>query len=139
MKNRHRVYILRGFSGSGKSSLARDLIRHGGTSCSADDFFMKDGEYLFNHDYLPLAHAACFKKFREALSEKEPIVVVDNTNTKKEYYQEYIEEAKKHGYIYSIIEVNIPSSEEEVRALMARGEHKVPEEAYWKWYEEYER
>ncbi len=132
----NKVYILRGFSGSGKTTLAQDL---GGVRCSADDFFMKDGEYLFNHDYLPLAHNACLNKFKEALTIEAPIVVLDNTNTKKEYFQEYIEEAKEHGYICSIIEVNIPSSEEELKVLMKRGTHKVPEEAYRQWYEEYEK
>ena len=80
-----RAVIMRGLPGSGKSTLAKE-IASGSKSfviCSADDFFMKDGEYVFNPKLLWKAHEICIKKFEANLKKETEIVILDNTNTKK--------------------------------------------------------
>lgn len=52
-----KIYFLRGVSGSGKSTEAMRLANNNkDVICSADDYFMKDGEYIFNPSLLAAAH-----------------------------------------------------------------------------------
>jgi tRNA uridine 5-carbamoylmethylation protein Kti12 len=100
--------IIRGPSGSGKSTLTKKLTEyhnghgHDVTVCSADNFFMKDvkwidefgkecsrGEYQFNPAKLGEAHAACLGKFIGAITDKHPVVIVDNTNIKNWEWRNY--------------------------------------------------
>ena len=142
------VYILRGLSGSGKSQVARDLIgyeraqpvpRNFGVICSADDYFMVDGEYRFDPEKLSEAHDACFMKFKKALDDGVRVVVVDNTNIRKDWYAAYVDECYREGVVFTVLEVNIPSNEAELQDIMDRGSHGVPESTYRRWMEDYER
>lgn len=103
------VIILRGVSGSGKSSLARflvtpnrevdgrvndsdvsefmwDLYDNSPASrsiFSADDYFMQNGEYLFDPGRLSIAHNRCLKSFTEAIQTRTietTTLIVDNAN-----------------------------------------------------------
>ena len=79
------VVIMRGISGSGKSTAVRRLRKALAASsgggydvdddgwfvvCSADDFFVdrETGQYAFDRALLPDAHAACFRRFQGAIS-----------------------------------------------------------------------
>ena len=42
------LYILRGIPGSGKTTHAKRLAGTNGVIISADDYFMRDGEYCFD-------------------------------------------------------------------------------------------
>lgn len=92
------VYILRGVSGSGKSTLAESLIvGRSGIICTADDFFMVDGEYKFNPAKLGKAHQECQVKFLGALvSHEYDVIVVANTNTSAKEYNEYLVQMQMH-------------------------------------------
>lgn len=89
------VIILRGISGSGKSTFA-DFV--GGVNCCADDFFLKEGRYQFDPSKLKDAHEFCFNKFLKALHEGEERIVVSNTNTQAWEFERYKNEAEKFGY-----------------------------------------
>ena len=89
------VLIISGISGSGKTTLAETL---GGTICTADDFFMVDGEYLFDPSKLGEAHGACFQKFKEALDREDPLVIMNNTTTHEDHAKPYVVAAQKAGY-----------------------------------------
>lgn len=107
MPNLPTVFILRGVSGSGKSSitgaLTANLPRHFYRICSADDHFrlragaqldpnqhVVGGGYAFDPAELPIAHAYCHTRFNAALSERVPVIFVDNTNTTLREYADYI-------------------------------------------------
>lgn len=119
------LVLIRGFPGSGKSTMAKSM--HGFTHFEADMFFMRNGEYKFDHNLLKNAHDWCQKMADAALSIGSD-VVVSNTFTRKWEMQAYIDLAKKH---------NVP-----VTVMVATGNfknvHGVPEEAIQKMRERWE-
>lgn len=94
------VIILRGISGSGKSSVARELMRRqvGTIICSADTYFETDAGYVFDKKRIGDAHRACLRTFVDALYAAAPLVVVDNTNTEAWEYDQYVKIADMAGY-----------------------------------------
>lgn len=98
MKN---FIILRGVSGSGKSTVASFIEELALGRCvvgTADDYFIKDGVYKFNRFCLGKAHAACKEKIDLAMSFDVPVVILANTNTTEKDFKSYIELAEKYGY-----------------------------------------
>ncbi|MDD3190894.1 MAG: hypothetical protein PHI66_04375 [Candidatus Pacebacteria bacterium] len=100
------IYIIRGVSGSGKTSLGENLVETAilaGKTASqfeADQFFTDSaGNYLFNRDELQKAHDDCFDRFCEAIGSEVEVVVLTNTSTKESEFQRYQEYAEKNGYI----------------------------------------
>jgi predicted kinase len=95
-----QLIILRGASGSGKSTLARSMHHTFELSviCSTDDYFMKDGEYVFNPKLLTEAHRANQDKVESCMLRSVPMIIVDNTNIQKWTYQAYIKLAETYGY-----------------------------------------
>lgn len=88
------VYIVRGLSGSGKSSISNAIKAAVGAGnvvvASADDYFMRpDGSYVFVGTQLPDAHAACKQTFVAALDAGAPVIILDNTNTAAWEYAPY--------------------------------------------------
>ena len=70
-----RLFILRGVQGSGKSTIADDLVicyPHSRV-VSTDNFWMTtDGEYVFDPRKLKEAHAWCFRDFQDAVAADVP-------------------------------------------------------------------
>ena len=98
------VIILRGPSGAGKSTYSKKL--KGALVVSADDFFMKDGEYLFDPKKLPEAHGQCLRRFAHAVSSpdsKHDLIVVDNTNTTAVEVAPYAALALAYGHEMKIV------------------------------------
>ncbi len=123
---RKKIFIMRGISGSGKSSEAQKIAKqesekfnvkmlspleeldsdHVITYCSADAYFMKNGVY--NYDYLRIgeAHNSCLKKYLKALSSStNQVIIVDNTHTETWEYAPYTALARVYGYEICIVEV----------------------------------
>jgi predicted kinase len=115
------VVILRGAPGSGKSTFIQKNISDV-IICSADDYHMKNGEYKFDVNNLRNAHRECMKKFKNALKQSAPLVVVDNTNTKCSEMKYYIRLAKKLNYDIRIIRMVMPTER-----LLGRNIHNVPD------------
>ena len=133
------VYILRGFPGGGKSTVAKTLAGNDGIICSADDYFINsEGEYFFQPIRLKDAHSVCFGKFLQALKDGCPTVVLDNTNILKAHFTSYKVLGESYGYMVSVLEVNIPKSKEDLEVLIKRGTHGVPRKTYYRWMEQYE-
>lgn len=118
----NRVLILRGISGSGKSTYIRDHLP-GAYVCSADDFFIDSaGDYKFNPHKLGEAHRWCYSKFLTALSDWRETVVVDNTNTQLFEFYGYVQLAWAYGYLVQVVRMDTP-----VAVAAARNLHGVPD------------
>lgn len=115
------VIILSGASGSGKSTFAQFLSQNieDCAIVSADDYFMKDGEYKFDQRKLPQAHEHCRMLFVQCLDFGIGTIIVDNTNTSQKEYQFYVDEAERYWYkVTRIIVDNINGT---------KSIHNVPE------------
>ena len=96
------VYLLRGPSGTGKSTLAKDLeVKE---VFSADDFYMKDGIYNFNPNQIGIAHGICKKKTEQAMKDGIYPIAVDNTFTKSFEIKPYLVLAQQYGYDVEFVE-----------------------------------
>lgn len=101
------LYLIRGIPGSGKSTLARQLAHY---VFEADDYFKKDGEYVFVPADVGKAHEACQRRV-EAIMDiaagdpwEDSIIAVSNTFTRLWEMQPYKDLAKKYGYkVFTIL------------------------------------
>ena len=115
------LIILRGISGAGKSTFA-NLISEPKVICTADDWFMKDGEYKFDATKLGHAHRACQVKFEKALDDPEvDNIVISNTNAKSSDYNFYVDKAKERGIRVVFVVLEKRHDSENI--------HNVPSEA----------
>lgn len=90
------VIVLRGVSGSGKSTVAN--LFNGAIICCADDYFTDDkGVYNFDPTKLHFAHRDCQNKFDYWIKEDVENIVVANTNTKPSDWKYYEDRAKEEG------------------------------------------
>lgn len=106
---RNKIIVLRGVSGCGKSTFAAYLqsLVPGAVICSADNFFMKDGKYVFDAKLLGEAHTKCRCDYYDALEAGAPLVIVDNTNVRESDLVIYTDLAKDFNYdIVSLIVEN---------------------------------
>ncbi len=131
LKNMKKVLILlRGVPGSGKTTVADVLstfssngilgsFEHKYTVCTADDYFMKDGEYKWDPKFIGAAHKWCQDKCRKAMENGEYKVFVANTNTQMKEMKVYFDMAKEFGYkVFSLVVENRHGG---------KNEHGVPE------------
>lgn len=96
------LYLIRGWPGSGKTTLAKEFLKQGKADVhyEADMYF--EGKvlgYVFDPAKLPQAHEWCLRKTKEALS-MNMNVVVSNTFTRLWELQKYID----LGHAYEILE-----------------------------------
>ena len=115
----HILYIIRGLPGSGKTTLAKNLtqphnslavadrqdryVKH--SMHAADDFFYdKDGNYKFNPELLPRAHANCHDAVEADMVENYCSIAVHNTFSQRWEVAPYYELAVKYGYFVVVIE-----------------------------------
>jgi len=120
------VIIIRGVSGSGKSSFAEDLINLAylaGISykiCEADTYFYRNGNYEFNPKLLGKAHSYCQNIFQKAIKDKVDLIIVSNTSTTKSEANFYENLAKDNNYkVISLVLENVNNTE---------SVHNVPED-----------
>ncbi len=119
-----RVVVLSGCSGSGKSTVAKNLADKHYAVVSADDFFTLSGKYNFNPSHLGLAHASCFRRFIIAMQDSVELIIVDNTSTTLDECSPYMLGAAAFGYESEIITVQVHPLDLEKCA--ARNAHGVP-------------
>lgn len=119
-----KVVIMRGASGSGKSTYVKKHFPDA-VVCSADSYFVdSEGNYNFDPTKLGDAHGQCKRSFKDALDRSQPLVVVDNTNTTLRELQPYLQMAKAHGYEVEVVRVETP-----LDVAAARNVHGVPFDA----------
>ncbi len=73
-----KVILLRGASGSGKSTFAGKLTDS--RIVSADQYHVRDNVYSWTQENVSAAHKWCYRNFYFALLDCVPQIVVDNTN-----------------------------------------------------------
>lgn len=109
-----RVTILRGVSGSGKSTWARTQAPQAYVVSTDTYFIQPDGSILFEGAKLQEFHRRAFRDFMEAVFRKEPWIVVDNTNILMAEFAPYI--AVAEAYDYQVELLTLDCSVETARA-----------------------
>jgi len=117
--------LVRGISGSGKTTVARQLALGGRRKLlAADDFFVdEDGVYQFDPSGLPDAHAWCQNEAESAMGQGLH-VIVHNTFTQRWEMEAYLQMGKRHGYRVTVVSVFDGGCTDE--ELATRNEHGVP-------------
>ncbi|PIK46126.1 hypothetical protein BSL78_17004 [Apostichopus japonicus] len=133
--------LLRGLPGSGKTTLARELLTSArtGVIISTDDFFMKrDGTYEFNPFKLDEAHQSTQRKAKRAMENGITPVIIDNTNTQLWEMQPYAAMAVTMNYHVEVREPMTPWREK-VGELARRKHHGVPHDKISRMLQRFER
>jgi len=137
------MVLMRGLPGSGKSTVARDLAAAAEENglraiiCSADDYFMEDGHYVYKPGEQGRAHVFCQASVDRSLANGYDLVIVDNTNIKKEHMRYYAELAKLYKYSVSTRPVG-GRGPSEVECYFQRQAHGVPRETLERMARDYE-
>jgi NEDD4-binding protein 2 len=118
-KQQKNLIIMRGVSGTGKSTLAKKLGENG-IVLSTDDYFMKDGVYDFNPKNLGIYHKMNQEKTKECMEKGISPIVIDNTNSKEWEMKPYVMLADQYDYNIQIEELPIPSIDELMRRQETR-------------------
>jgi predicted kinase len=115
------LIILRGIPGCGKSSFAELLDSY---VCTADDYHMIDGKYVWKSENASKAHFECRSKCEQLMKRESSKIVIANTNTTMKEMGPYYDMAKKYGYkVFSVIVENRHNG---------ISDHNVPEETLQK-------
>lgn len=115
------LIVCRGLPGSGKSTFAELICS---TVFTADDYFMKNGNYEFDATKLGQAHEWCQKQVQNAMEHGLSKVCVANTSTTERELKPYYDLAKKYGYkVFSVIVENRANT---------KNIHDVPQETIQK-------
>ena len=115
------LIIIRGIPGSGKTTLAGMF---GKAICSADDYFMRNGKYIWKAEKVGKAHAWCQRKCRRFMKAQAERIVIANTSTTEREMKPYYDLAKNFNYrVFSIIVEN---------RMNSKNIHNVPNETIQK-------
>ena len=138
-----KVIIMRGISGSGKDFYIQNRFFSQNTEkitvkvCSADDYFVKHGKYLFDSSKIREAHSACHRAFLDAVASEYNIIVINNTNIHRWEYAKYDNAAGLLGYEVEVIEMQVETVGQ-VRLCASRNVHGVPAEIVARMAREFE-
>lgn len=116
------LYLIRGLPGSGKSTIAKKLTSL--LDCGhyeADMFFMVDGEYRWNAEFVGHAHHWCRSRAEQDMSQGVENVIISNTFTTEKELKPYLAMASEFGYNITTMIVENRHGNESI--------HAVPEEA----------
>ena len=129
---------MRGWPGGGKSYSANKLSeKYNAKICSADDYFMKDGKYIFDATKLGNAHGACFYKFKNEINSGKN-VIVDNTNLTYKEVSKYLEELDNTDYKVCIYEVTYNDIDKAIKYRKDNSDGKnIPEDKMKMMYDKF--
>lgn len=128
--NNRTIYIIRGLPGSGKTTYAKKLLdaeraNNSNTAMfAADDYFYRNGEYVFEPEKLKKAHELCQSNTRSAMAFGASIIAVHNTFTTQWEVDPYLKLASE--YRYRVIVINMFDGELTDEELARRNTHGVP-------------
>jgi predicted kinase len=122
-KSSGTMYVMRGLPGSGKTTMARTLSKH---VYATDDFWMKDGEYVFDKERLKEAHRWNVDRVEDVLKKDISPVVVDNTNLEPCDIKPYLLLAMEYHYSLILVEPETPWKYD-VAVLVEKNVHHLGE------------
>ena len=99
----NKVVIMRGIPGSGKSTYVLENYPKA-IVCSADHYHITgDGLYNWTPERSEVAHELSRHKCRLSMRAKEPLIVIDCTNTQLCEFQRYLYYAEWYGYEVEVV------------------------------------
>lgn len=101
MDHKKKLWILRGVSGSGKTTIAKTLESSlpKAVAVAADDFWYDiEGNYNFDPSCLGKAHDWCLAVVKEMLRCGYSNVILHNTSTSESEFFKYLDLADSYGY-----------------------------------------
>ena len=134
------VVLLRGLSGSGKSTFARRLCRYatwlGLTAqiCSADAWMQGPNGYEWRASDLHYAHSSCQEECARAIDSKVDVICIDNTNIMPREFIPYLEMSVDH--VLRIVTFPCESLHDAI-ALARRSAHGVPDSVTKRRFEQF--
>lgn len=121
------LIILRGLSGSGKSTMASLICsdNEDRLAISSDDYFTsEDGLYSFEPTKLKEAHEWCKSEVASAMCDEWEVIVVHNTFTRKWEVDPYLNLASQNEYQVQILSLYDGGLSD--LQLSQRGVHNLP-------------
>lgn len=106
--NKKTLVVLRGVSGSGKSTVAKLLAEEQWPIYEADMFHYDDqGNYNWNANNMGAAHAWCRNNVEWAMQRSIERIIVSNTSTTEKELNPYVALAEEFGYrVVSLVTEN---------------------------------
>lgn len=102
------LIVVRGLPGSGKSHKAKKIALMNNfnkvTIRTTDDFFMVDGEYVFDHTKIGLYHQMNQDQVMKDMEDNTNLIIVPNTFTVLWEFQKYIKLCQTYNYSMIITE-----------------------------------
>ena len=121
------IFIMRGLPSVGKSTLSDvlKLVHPDSVVLSTDEFFVdkESNKFVFDKEKLLKAHEWNFSRFKKAIEDKKPNIIVDNSNIKYFHYHHYLDYGQRHDYFVAII--TIPHNDVSEQQLAERSSHGV--------------
>jgi len=133
--------LLRGLSGSGKSTVAREYCAsEDDLVISTDDFFTdKEGNYVFDFAKLSDAHDYSRERAIRAMMDDVDHIIIDNTNTRWWEMMPYLVQARIYGYDVETVMVGSLEPLEVLEEYAARNKHGTPLEIIQRQASHFER
>jgi predicted kinase len=141
------LVLMRGLPGSGKSTMARNLMKAtmdtDGVNptnhiLSADDYFVdRYGRYVYAREKIGEAHEFTQNRTLKRMQEGWSPIIVDNTAMKVWEMIPYIKMSVTYGYVIKILEPNTPWARKP-HILAKKNSHEVPEITIRRMLESYE-
>lgn len=115
------VLIMRGSSGTGKSTYVKRNCPKEHYLVSTDNYFIREGRYEFDPGKLPEYHNASLRSYLNLLQDKVQNIVVDNTNIRMFEIAPYYRLAEVFGYHVQIFTMMC-----NIQTAIKRTQHGVP-------------
>jgi predicted kinase len=99
------VVIVRGISGSGKTTYVAEELPDAFVISSDALYVDRKGDYKFQRRRVGEVHEKCLTEFRAALGRREQLIAIDKCNLSWAAIKPYVQLATEHGYKVSVVTI----------------------------------